>query len=123
MGGAGASKAGYATPRPTQSDASLSRDGLGANPLASDATSVATQRDITENGSTPGADSDHILRQMPGCSDIGQVEAPCKGHRRALLLDTKSRLKFNSACSSLIAPPASVEPDRQDASVSALDTL
>lgn len=58
--GPDARPAGYATAAPTQSAASLSRDGLGAGPVASGDTvpslDRATRRDSTERGSPAGAD-------------------------------------------------------------------
>jgi hypothetical protein len=53
--------AGYAAAAPTQSAASLSRDGMGAGSLASDAVPPslggATRRDSTQRGSPAGAES------------------------------------------------------------------
>jgi hypothetical protein len=59
--GPDARPAGYATAAPTQTVASLSRDGLGAGPVASGADlpslGGATRRDSTQRGSPAGAES------------------------------------------------------------------
>lgn len=63
--GPDARPAGYATAAPTQTTASLARDGLGAGPVApgdtSPSLSRATRGDSTERGGTAGAGSTSIM--------------------------------------------------------------
>ena len=63
--GPDARPAGYATAAPTQTAASLSRDGLGAGPVASGADlpslGGATLRDSTQRGGPKGAESDESV--------------------------------------------------------------